>query len=229
MAATSLAHDAGTIGLGGDGDDIDLIEAIEQSFQVRFGDETASLTTVGDLHEALVARIEPAAAPGLCATSMAFYRLRRALAPIARPALRIAPETRLAGLVEPSPRRLFAHLARTLEIKIPAPPLSALGWTGVGLVSVGAILAVAAIVWRPLWPALLLLPLGWALARLDPGAYGTMSVGDLARALATDNFDHFARRGADRRPDAVWRTLCALIEAETGFEAARIAPQTRFF
>lgn len=90
-------------------------------------------------------------------------------------------------------------------------------------------LTLAAIVWRSLWPTLLLLPLGWALLRLDPGAYGTMSVGDLARAAATKNFDHFAGQGADRRPGALWCTLCALIEAETGFEAARIGLQTRLF
>ncbi|WP_184721917.1 hypothetical protein [Caulobacter sp.] len=56
---------ADTIGLVGDGDDVDLLQAIEQSFQVRFGDETTRWSTIGDLHQALVARIAPGSGPDL--------------------------------------------------------------------------------------------------------------------------------------------------------------------
>jgi hypothetical protein len=56
---------ADTIGLLGDGDDVDLLQAIEQSFQVRFGDETATWNTVGDVHQTLIARIAPGSGPDL--------------------------------------------------------------------------------------------------------------------------------------------------------------------
>lgn len=77
------------------------------------------------------------------------------------------------------------------------------------------------------WPALLLGPFGWALTRMDQGAYGKATLGDLARKVAVRNFDRFASMGADARPSAVWRALSGLIADELDLDASRLTPQTR--
>ncbi|MBO9543397.1 hypothetical protein [Caulobacter sp.] len=228
MAATSR-RSADALGLAGDGDDLDLITTIEDSFGLRFGDETAQWTTVGELHEALVGQIAPTAAAGRCATSMAFYRLRAALTRLATPASPITPRTRLEGLARITPNRLLAALRRELGVDMPSASLSARGEVGLLLLLAGLAAVPLAIAVHPLWPSLALLPVGWVMVRHDPGWFGEMSVGDLARVVALRNFNHFAALGADSRPDAVWRTLCALIEEETGRAAKSIRPDTRFY
>ncbi len=41
------------------------------------------------------------------------------------------------------------------------------------------------------------------------------------------NFQHFAQNGADRRPQTIWETLCALISDVSGIEPIRITAETR--
>lgn len=228
MANASLAAGIDTLGLVGDGDDLDLLAAIEDSFNVEFGDAPAGWETVGDLHEALLDRVAPTSAAGLCATSMAFYSLRRALAPIATSSDPITPRSRLADLVLLPPKRLHARLHRELGVSLPPITLSGLGCAGLACMAAGVLAIFVLMAVPSAWPALALLPLGWALIQGDPGRYGAMSAGDLARDVATRNFEHFAERGADRRPAAIWRALCALLEGETGRDAASIRRQTRF-
>lgn len=57
-----------TLGLVGDGDDVDLILDIERAFAVSVSDETSSWYTVGDVHAALLGRFEAAGdiPGGLC-------------------------------------------------------------------------------------------------------------------------------------------------------------------
>ena len=221
-----------TLGLVGDGDDQDLIQAIEKSFDVRFGEATTTWATVGDIHQAIVERLEPSAAPGRCATAMAFYDLRRALAPLWSSTARITPGARLSDSIRQRPREVFKALQRDLGVLAPPIQLSGVGALGM-LMILGGFLAVViafaqSVLWPVLWPIVLLLPLGCVLVRLDPGSYGAMTVGDLARDIANQNFAHYAAKGADGRPDAVWRTLCALIKEETG-RRADIRPQTQFY
>jgi hypothetical protein len=108
LAAMSEAHrrtDTDSIGLAGDGDDVDLIRAIEGSFQVQFGNDTVKWFTVGDIYDALLRRMPMSSTAGLCATSMAFYRIRAALARTAEVRGRAAPTTKLAGLTPLPPKR----------------------------------------------------------------------------------------------------------------------------
>ena len=69
---------------------IDLQVEIESAFGLRLSDEEAeSVRTMGDLHVLLMRRIGPAEGDS-CLTTMAFLRLRRAIAPLV-PDIRLQP------------------------------------------------------------------------------------------------------------------------------------------
>lgn len=64
-------------------DTVELVIEVEESFGISIGDEDApGIVTVGDLFEYVLERV--GSRPTLCLTSLAFYRLRRAITPNAR-------------------------------------------------------------------------------------------------------------------------------------------------
>jgi hypothetical protein len=225
MASTRAQIKPDTLGLG-DGDDIDLILAVESSFGVRFGDETTKWFTVGDLYGALLASLPDDCGGRSCSTSMAFYRLRAALL---RRGFRgqIRPESRVAGAISLPPKQLFAGLSTELGISPLSISLSSWGALGFLLLLVGLSGIFFTLHNHALWPTLLLMPAGIGMTSMDVGAYRSTTVGQLARRIAAQNFRHFVELGADARPPAAWRALRDLIADRTDFEAARITPHTR--
>jgi len=217
---------ADTIGLVGDGDDTDLLEAIEGSFQVKFGEAATKCSTVGDIYEALLDLVPTSSVSGLCATSMAFYRVRSTLK-VADNGDPIRPSTRLAGITSLPPKRLYALLAQELGVGRLQQTLSARGCVGIVVLLAGTVGGLLAFAQPVLWPALLLIPVGFEITRRDEGAYYATTVGDLARNVARSNFSVFASNGADARPAALWRTLCELIADETG--VTKVSASTRLF
>lgn len=227
MTQSEARAKADTIGLLGDGDDTDLLEAIENSFQVNFGEAATKCFTVGDIYETLLDLVPTSSVPGLCATSMAFYRVKAVLKRVANVDGPIAPSTGLSGLTSLPPKRLYALLAQELGIARPAQMLSARGCIGIAVLLAGAVGGLMAFALPVLWPALLLVPVGVEITRRDEGAYYETKVGDLARDVARRNFSLFASNGADARPAALWRTLCELIADETG--VTKVTAATRLF
>ena len=215
-----------SLGLGGD-DDVDFIRAIEGSFGVRFGDETIGWFTVDDIYKALLASMPEEGSSGLCSTSMAFYRLRAALARRNLVQGRVGPATKLAGLVSMPPRELFALISEDLGVAPLSPALSWWGSIGVLLSVIGFCSIFFILSHHALWPLLLLMLLGAAMTSTDVGAYRSTTMGGLARRVAALNYKRFASMGADTRPTSVWRALCDLIAHETDVEANLIRPDTR--
>ncbi|MBI2251096.1 MAG: hypothetical protein HYU61_15330 [Brevundimonas diminuta] len=216
-----------SIGLAGDGDDVDLIRAIESSFQVQFGNDTAKWFTVGDIYEALLTRIPVSSTAGLCATSMAFYRIRAELVRTNEATGRVEPASKLAGLTSLPPKQLYSRLSR--ELGVGALPITLSWWGTFGLVALlfGLVGGLFVFKVHAFWPVLLLLPAGVAMTSTDVGTYRSTTSGDLARTVAIRNFRLFASDGADNRPATLWRALCGLIADETQFDAARISASTR--
>lgn len=227
MLEAQSRTDTDTIGLAGDGDDVDLIRAIEGSFGVQFGNDPAKWFTVGDIYDALLTRIPMSSTAGLCATSMAFYRIRAALRCTAEVRGRVTPATKLAGLTPLPPKLLFAKLSQEMGVR--TLPITLSWWGGVGVVAllsgvVGAFFVLQA---HAIWPVLLLIPVGIAMISTDVGGYHSTTVGDLARTVAIRNFRQFASDGADSRPETLWRALCLLIADEIQFDADQISATTR--
>ena len=227
MSEACRRTDANSIGLAGDGDDIDLIQAIEGSFQVQFGNDTVKWFTVGDIYDALLTRIPLSSTSGLCATSMAFYRIKAALARIGEVRGRVAPATKLAGLTSLPPKQLFSRLSA--ELGVGALPTALSWWGSLGVIALlaGLVGGLFVLKFHSIWPVLLLIPTGIAMTSTDVGAYRSTTVGDLARTIAIRNYRQFAFDGADGRPTALWRALCGLIAHETEFDADQIGVGTR--
>jgi hypothetical protein len=210
-----------------DGDDLDLIRDIEQSFGVAFGDEPANWSTVGDVYNALVERIPPVEEAGKCATSMAFYRTRTALQRITGTTDLLKPSTRLADFVSISQRRLFQQLSAELGVRKPRLAMSWWGLIGAFGCLFGVFGVFSSIAAHWIFPVVILLPMGALMIAYDMGSFRSTTVGDLARIVARMNFQHFAQSGADRRPQTIWDTLCALISDVSGIEPIRITAETR--
>ena len=209
-----------TIGIDAD-NDADVVKAIERSFGVHFDDQTRQWFTVGDIYEELLASLPQEQGGTLCATSMAFYQVRAFLRQQGGGAShKIRPQTKLRVVAVVPPRRLFRRLAEELGVETPAITLSWWGGAGVVLVLGGLLGFITSAENHALWPVMLSSPLGIAMIVTDVGAYGKMTVGDVSRRVAANNFRHFALQGADARPAAVWRALCAVLA-----EATDVAPE----
>jgi hypothetical protein len=199
-----------TLGLVGDGDEVDALEAVEAMFDLRLDPEAVSrMATVGDLYDWLLTRIRTR--PGSCATSMAFYRLRRALQPQGQP--RLAPDAPLKSLVVGSPRKFRERLGAETGLEIPAMGGTFLSLAGYTLFLV-AFLAGGLAVFRSDLPmglyAIAGLVLSVLLIHFDPqavpGEFKTLGL--FAQHTATLNFSKMAKGGAQVTEQSVWDALC---------------------
>jgi hypothetical protein len=215
-----------TLAVDGDGDDVDVLRAIEHAFGVKF-DGPVPWVTVGDAFDAVISAVPTAERAGKCATTMAFYRLRRALRAVLKVDGPIRPRTRLRDLTRGSSKKILRELSRETGFAVPAFSLSWMGGVGLLFILAGVGAALLSVGFHQTWPLILLLPLGFAVTRLDPGTFGSQTVGDMARSLALQNYSAFAQLGADSRPDAIWSALVGLLGDFAGIDPARIDRGTR--
>lgn len=223
-----------SLGLDGDLDDVALIEDIEASFGVTFpGEETATWFTVGDIFESLRWRFPDTAVAGeKCATSMAFYRLRRAI-PERQDASRLRPDTPLESLTQLSARELLQLLGNRSGLRMPRYVLSWRGMIGVYLIvasviaTFGLLLARMGGAWSDLAP-FVVAGIGVALVRVDGGAFPKecKTLGELARRVVTMNFGYFLAEGADPREGGLWTALVDLLAQHTPLPKLEIAFDT---
>lgn len=209
-----------------DGDDDDLVREVEQAFGIRFSwGELRGCHTVGDLEAALLRHYPASEERGACASQMAFYRLRRWMRDQSGAPLDIRPATRLEGLLNFSQKACLKAIKRDLGF-------SATGQfsrLGCGLFLLAAVGLVGwAVVTRQAWPLSAILLAAFMLPLVDRGEWGSMTVGDLARKVATANQGLLAEAGADRRRETIWRTLREIVgqAAERAPEPDRIARET---
>lgn len=219
-----------TLGLWGDLDDVELLEDIEASFDVFFSDdETVKWVTVGDVFSALERKFSfHAAAGGKCATSMAFFRLRRALAELGVEG-RLRPDFALSNVNGLSPRRLIEEVEKRSGLRLPSSTLSILG-AGIFLLSfTGMLVSIFA---GSEWIALLMLAvflsafpvLGFVDRGRLPGNGETL--GGLARAAATLNYAQLVGQGAGVRDGDLWRVFCDLLAEHTVLPKREIGMET---
>jgi hypothetical protein len=211
----------------GDGDELDLVDALEASFRLDFTDaETTGWITLGDVHRTLVDRIPATSAPGLCATSMAFYRLRAVLTALGAQG-RIRTSTPLKRLVAVTPKRLAAEVAARLGVSTPALDISVRGAVGSLFLLAGICAGIWSATDHAAWPSLVAIPLGLALLYREPGSYGRRSVGALAREIAFRNHARFAEQGADTGANSLWRALVELVADNADADPHDLVPETR--
>jgi hypothetical protein len=219
-----------TLGLWGDLDDLELLRDIEASFDVSFcDDEPTKWFTVGDVFAALEREFSvQASAGGKCATSMAFFRLRRALTELGVEG-RLKPDFSFSAVKQLSPRRLIKELEKRSGLRLPSPTLS---YAGAGLLLLAFTGLVASFFIGNGWLILCLLAvlvLGFpVIGTVDRGMLpmGSKTLGGLARAAATRNYGRLVGEGAGMREGDLWRVFCDLLADHTALPKDEIARET---
>lgn len=212
-----------TLGLAGDGDDVDLRAAIEACFGIALTEaEFAQSATLGQLHTVLCAKL----GKGACLTARAFRRLRDGLG---RPDL--APATPIAALRGDASDAAWCREAGArsgLDLDCTEWPVWA-GWLGLALVAGPPLAALyawpaqgaGALLWLVLWGLVGLLR--WVPRRLPAGV---ATVGDLLRRAMGRNHARLAAAGPGNSAD-VWLALCGVVRELTGHQGP-ITPGTTF-
>jgi hypothetical protein len=216
-----------TLGLAGDGDEIELIELFQEAFGVEFPVEAlADCRTVGDLHALLTTLHPPALEQGRCASAMAFYRLRRAL--IAEGCtVKLRPSTRLDELTGFSPWGLWRRVAARLDLTPPTPRPDWAGRIGRSLIGLSLVFSLVGL-FLGVPPVLLLFLIpGILLVLANRGDFGDTTLGDWAEETANRNRIALMREGADRREASVWIAAVHFICFVTGASTDRVRRETR--
>lgn len=205
-----------------DGDDaaFDLIPELAASFGVTFEREIPWMTA-GDILTAIEERLPPSTHAGFCATSMAFYRLRRAVRD--EFGVYVSPATPLTDVlgVKPYPAAKTLAVASGLRIRPPNPT-----WrTGVGCL-VLVIAAGALYIGSPWTLSLGAACLSLAFFGSDRRAYAEKSFGDWVRSVSRQNTGLLMQAGADRRSETMWSVIRSLLQDVSGVPADQIALET---
>lgn len=215
-----------SLGLGGDGDELELIHDLERTFAMTF--DTAELeraTTVGEIENAVWRHLAHCAGDK-CITAMAFYKLRRLLRGLGvkHPIAITDPIAPLAT----SPRAFAALLKRETGMHFHYR-YKRRGRFGANL-QIGWLAAMGLQFFGFGWPALAALSLallGIVLMRRDAGRFiEGQTVGDVAKLLATQSYGYFARRGGRIDQSEVLARVRALMAEFQGFAPAEIGAET---
>jgi hypothetical protein len=219
--------------LGGDGDDLDILEAVEKAFDIQFDDsEVERCETVGDLYALVLRRFPDVGDRGqACLTAASFYAIRRVISEF-QADLSLRPETRLEAIAgSMNVRELWKLLESRSELRLPP---ARIGWTPVGplvellqqlpkwaSIPVGVLLCPIAVV-AAIPSVLLTAPF----IRQTPWRVDTL--GELAREVGALNIGQLSRNYESYRHSDMWAALVSIIRFQTG-ERRPIGAMTRFF
>jgi hypothetical protein len=213
--------------LAGDGDEVDLVQAVERAFAIDFSNaDLEKCLTVGDLHQLILAAT-PHAERGdsACLSALAFYRLRSALI-TQFPAVSIRPSTSILMFTGRfGAARFHRRLNHAVNLDLPRPSIRLLCL----LLALTTIAAPFAGYHGWGWSGTLLAtPLAGLtyLAGSFFSRYDLATIGDLARTVGAMNARRLLPEGATMRTSEVWSVFDAVIRAETGWNG-RITAETR--
>lgn len=206
-------------------DDVEFVEEVEQSFDIWFGEGPLPFETISELTAAVAAEFKCKDEPGQCATSMAFYRLRRAVQAISVQFPR--PDTPLVEVLGRDQKREAKKLEAESGLRIGAPSLTWRGGIGcLGVAAAAVCLFVQPFGWIGAAVALLLIVLSFAAVKLDPGRYRYENFGEFVRSVADQNVGKMMREGADSRARTIEAAVISAASRMSGIPAEKIGPET---
>lgn len=222
-----------SVGVVGDGDEVAIIEAIEDVFKVAIMDEEAeSIRTLEDAHSVICSKLpNDENEQTKCLTAMAYYRLNRALPGHGK--------TKLSERVEApqavNPREFQKQLEEGSGLHLPfltssSTWVNAIGWAILATWTVGPVLFSGS---SATAVGLIILVLNFAIwrfaARIDQRVWiydGTLA--DLSRRASKENIGHLVSEGGKWTGADVWTAMTKIISDETGFPAERMRPAMTF-
>lgn len=227
-----MTNAANCLNLLGDGDDADMLRAIEDAFGVKISaPEALRCETVGQLFDIISSKLSISDARHLrCPTALAFFRLRAALRRLGY-LERMTHETDLRTIFRAhGARRLHISLSREANLRLPGLDLHSATVAVFALITAcGVALSLCSDSWLPfLGSAVLAVILGSVLPRTIPQR--TASLGDFAAECAAWNYGRLSEQAGGARPRDVWKAVTTIVRdgSGTGF-MGEINYETRFF
>jgi acyl carrier protein len=212
---------------------VELILTVEENYGLSIPDtDIASIDTAGKLYDYILAHRFAGAEDG-CLTSVAFYRLRRAMMSVLGVSRKdVQTAANLTAMIPARRRQVWRELQTALALRL--PPLRRPAWvTAVATLAVLAA-AIAAGVQRNLFVALVVAcAVGYVLRRVteplavEPGPEFA-TVGQLVKEIVAMNFA--ALSDQCRRSSAVelWESLRNLIADELGVQRSDVTKESHF-
>ena len=223
---------ADCLNLVGDGDDVNVLYAIEEAFGVKISDaEALRCKTVGQLFDIVSSKLYIPEARNLrCPTAIAFFRLRAALRRSGH-AHRMTAQTDLRAIFRAhGATRLHVRLSSEAGLKLPALHLHPASTAVLALVTAcGVAVSLWAGSWLPLpGTAVLAIIFGFVLPKTIPQRIA--GLGDFAADCAAWNYGKLSEQaGGARRSDA-WKALTTIVRESTGTNfTGEMNYDTRFF
>jgi len=236
---------ANTLGLDDDMDPVEIVIALEKAFGVAIADgEASDIRTVGQMYDLLLKKIAPAGTGRKCASALAFYRLRRAMADL-RQGKRQTPSGDLSFLECGRTKKNWKRLQKASGLRLPhleatrSWPLSAAVLVmGSALLAVftGLVLALFSISLGDrlvhLAPALLFggFVLVIAANTVDPGRIpdDCRTLGKLANKAAARNYGQMIVAGAAVSEAQIWHVMVEAFGDLSNLPSGEITRETFF-
>ncbi len=227
---SNMPQPAQSLNLVGDGDEIYLLEEIEQSFNITFTQEDiAEIENIGQLYDVLMNII-----PDInqkrngCHTAKAFRLLLSSANQKNNPE-RIKPSTPL-NLKGRQLEALIKNFQNENRFYLPRYSNDIAVWIALAIL-IGAPIATAfsgniwlwITGWFALLPAICLL-----LNRSLPITYPYKTYGDIAKETAMLNYAELSKITRTTHPDDIWKNFTAIIQWSTGLDEP-VGRETRFF
>jgi hypothetical protein len=209
-----------TLGLAGDGDDVDFVQAVGAAFGIAFDKEPEAWSTLGDVFDTVCRNMRPVPRGQFpCLSASAYRRIKRAIL-ATRPDLDLRPDTLLRTLIgRDDVSRWWPALERDSGLRLPALSLT----NASGLLLLALYLGVPGAVvvsGLPGWIAILSPILGFAANKWLPLRPPVRTVEDLARAVAATNARALSQvHGAIRTRD-LWSSLVWIARDVSGYKGS---------
>jgi hypothetical protein len=218
-------------------DGVELLMAIEDAFQIHIADEEAALaSTVGDIQNLVISKLQGQDSKR-CLTTVAFYRVRRAIISVLGVERRIVePQTPLDLLIpEKNRRETWREIQNAMKLGLPelehsgsilsefvagsvAVTVGGGIYARVGAAGLAGLFVVGVVIGG------LLLQLAPTLAVAFPHRQAT--VGDLARDVAAMNHARLIEEIGGWNKNDVLETVCQLITRQTDVPREMISPES---
>jgi len=222
-----------SVGLAGDGDDVDMIEDFEAAFQITFSDEDAErIVTLGDAFEVICSKLpSDPKQQSKCLTAMAYYRLNRALCEHGK----INLTTRVEVPRGQSPKSFQKQLEQRTDLKLDfltetslwvfiLSLLQLVTWIAAPIFLSGFSALLVGILLAAITHAL------WRFAdRCDNRVWlfdGTLV--DLSRQASETNIGKLVSLGGKWTESDVWKIMASIIHQATGLPADNMTPEMKF-
>lgn len=233
MVETNANQKPNSVGLVGDGDDVELIECFEEVFAITFSNEEVErITTLGEAYEIICSKLPTSTEKkNSCLTAMAYNRLNRALRDQGRIPLAVridvpsnlTPKNFQKQLEERSNLRLD-FLTRASSWAVALNFLQFVTWVA-GLilfsglsafVATGVIFVVSHALWR-------------IAERTDSRVWSfDGTIGDLSRRASEENIGKLVLLGGKWKDADIWQSMTSIISDFTGYPCHKMTPETVF-